>query len=252
MITTKRLAFRFFAALATALACAAPAWAVVAAADENGRFANHVVMVLTRGGDKAGFCSGVVLTSRVVLTAAHCLRAIQDMVVYYRDETGRPVLLPVQAAAAHPLYRADAIVKRTVSIDLGLVETTAPLASRFAATPLAVGEGPAVGEAAILAGYGVAREGDSKTGGALRSAKLQVRAPISHILLWAEDANHTGAGACSGDSGGPLFDAEGETVVAIVAWTSGSGAGHCGALTQGPLIAPQRDWIDSTLARWRQ
>jgi hypothetical protein len=252
MTFTRRLAFRFFAALAMGLAGVPPAWAVVGAASDDGRFAPHVVMVLTRDGDKAGFCSGVVLAPRVVLTAAHCLRAIQDMAIYYRDETGRPVLVPVQAAVAHPFYRADAIVKRTVSIDLGLVETAAPLAGRFVATPLAAGDGPAVGEAAILAGYGIAREGDPKTGGALRSAKLQVRAPISHILLWVEDANHAGAGACSGDSGGPLFDADGETVVAIVAWTSGSGAGHCGALTQGPLVAPQRDWIDSILARWEQ
>lgn len=246
---TMRLAVRF-AALVAALACAAPAGAVVGGAGEDGRFANKVVMVLTRGGDKAGFCTGVVIAPRVVLTAAHCLRPIHDMAVHFRDEKGRPVLVPVQAAATHPLYRADAIAKRVVSIDLGLVETQTPLPDRFTAARLASGDEPAVGDAAILAGYGVAREGEPKSGGALRSAALRVQAPLSRILLWAADGDQAGAGACSGDSGGPLFSGDGETVLAVVAWTSGSHGGRCGTLTQGPLIAPQRAWIDATLARW--
>ena len=252
MTEKSRVAFRVLIALAMGFAGAAPAAAVVGAASEDGRFANRVVMVLTRGGDKAGFCSGVVLAPRIILTAAHCLRPVQDMAVHYRDTNGQPVLVPVQAVAVHPLYRADAIVKRVASIDLGLVETASPLPGRFAASPLAAGEGPGVGEAAILAGYGVAREGEAKTGGALRSAALRVRAPLSHILLWAEDVAQAGAGACSGDSGGPLFSGDGDTVVAIVAWTSGSRGGHCGGVTQGPLVAPQRGWIDATLAHWGQ
>ena len=252
MTDESRRAFQVLIALALGLAGVAPAAAVVGAASQDGRFANQVVMVLTRGGDKAGFCSGVVIAPRVILTAAHCLRPVQDMAVHYRDESGQPVLIPVQAVAAHPLYRVDAIVKRVASIDLGLVETATPLPARFAAVRLAEGDGPNVGEEAILAGYGLAREGEAKTGGALRNATLQVRAPLSHILLWAEGAAQAGVGACSGDSGGPLFSADGVAVVAIVAWTSGSHGGHCGALTQGPLVAPQRGWIDATLAGWGQ
>ncbi|MBV8474223.1 MAG: trypsin-like serine protease [Hyphomicrobiales bacterium] len=234
-------------AFLAAFAAAAPAGAIVGGADDGSGFANQVVMVLTRGEDKAGFCSGVVLGPRVVLTAAHCLRPAQDMAVFFRDDKGAPVLLPVAAAASHPLYHADAVAKRIVSIDLALIELGAPLPDRFAAPRLASGDGPDVGEAAIVAGFGVTREGEPKTGGSLRSAKLQVRAPLSRILLWAGGAEQEGA--CYGDSGGPLFSSEG-TVLAIVAWSAGSHGGRCGTLTQGPLVAPQRAWIDATLVRW--
>src|SRR5271168_122991 len=74
--------------VAAGLASISPAGAVVGAAENGARFANEIVMVLNRGGDKAGFCSGVVLSPRVVLTAAHCLRAAQDMLIHYRDEAG--------------------------------------------------------------------------------------------------------------------------------------------------------------------
>ena len=209
-------------------------------------------MVLARGGDREGFCTGIVLGPRAVLTAAHCLRPARDMAVVYRDAADKPVLIAVAAAVSHPLYRANAIAERQVSIDLALVETETPLDPRFTPPPLAEGDGPAVGDETILAGYGVAREGAPASGGTLRSARLRVRAPLSSILMWAEGAAG-GAGACSGDSGAPLFLGDGETVAAIVAWTSGAGRGErCGDLTQGPLIAPQREWIAATLARWRR
>src|ERR1700728_3616043 len=57
------------AALAAPLA---PARALVGAAPDS-RFADRVAMVLIRGGDSAGFCSALVLSQRILLTAAHCL-----------------------------------------------------------------------------------------------------------------------------------------------------------------------------------
>jgi secreted trypsin-like serine protease len=229
----------------------APASAVVGPSESGARFADHLVMVLARGDDREGFCTGIVLGPRAVLTAAHCLRPTRDMAVVYRDAADKPVLVAVAAAVSHPLYRANAIAERQVSIDLALIETETPLDPRFTPLPLAEGDGPAVGDETILAGYGVAREGAPSSGGALRSARLKVRAPLSRILLWAEDGAASGAGACGGDSGAPLFLGDGQTVAAIVAWTSGAERGkHCGGLTQGPLIAPQRDWIAATLAQW--
>ena len=232
------------------LAAATPAGALVGAAPD-ARFADRVAMVLMRGPGEAGFCSALVLDSRTVLTAAHCLRSIGDMAVHYYDASGAPVVIPVEAAVAHPLYRPDAIRARVESIDVALVRTARPLDARFVGATLASGEGPAVGEPVILSGYGSTRESDWKSGGTLRSVRLAVRAPASPVLVWAADPDGRAAGACSGDSGAPIWSADGATAVAIATWAQAPHGRGCGGLTQGPRLAPLRGWIEDTQRRLR-
>ena len=139
-------------------------------------------MVLMRGKGEAGFCSALVLDSRTLLTAAHCLRPTRDMAVHYRNGSGAAVIIPVEATAAHPLYRPDAIRSRVESIDVALIRAASPLGAGFAGAALASGDGPPVGERVILSGYGAAAEGDWKSGGQLRSVTLSVREPASTVL----------------------------------------------------------------------
>jgi hypothetical protein len=239
---------RFLRSLAFAAVFVAPftsARALIGAAPD-GRFADRVAMVLIRGGDKAGFCTGLVLSPRILLTAAHCLRPLRDMAVHYRDAAGAPVIIPVEAAIAHPLYRADAIQARTLSIDLALIRTAQPLDPRFAAVAIADGGPPAIGAQVIVSGYGAAREGDWSSGGTLRSVMLAVREPASTVLIWAADPEGRAAGACSGDSGAPIWSADGSAAIAIVAWAQAPHGRGCGGLTQGPLLAPLKGWIEET------
>ena len=239
----------FWLAILPALASlTVPARALVGASPD-GRFADRVAMVLLRGPDTAGFCSALVLDSRTLLTAAHCVKATRDMAVHYRDASGAPVIIPVEAALAHPLYRPDAIRARVVSIDVALIRTARPLDSRFAGAALAAGEGPPIGEPVILTGYGTTRDGDWKSGGELRSVALAVRAPASTVLIWAADPDGAIAGACSGNSGAPIWSADGRTAIAIATWAQAPHGRGCGGLTQGPLLAPLKGWIAETRAR---
>jgi V8-like Glu-specific endopeptidase len=229
--------FLFFVA---ASSCAG---ALVGAAPD-ARYADRVAMVLMRGPGEAGFCSALVLDDRTLLTAAHCLRPVSDMAVHYRDGSGAPVVIPVEAAVAHPQYRPDAIRARVESIDVALVRTARPLGGRFVGAALGSGDGPAVGDRVVLTGYGSTREGDWRSGGQLRSVTLAVRAPASSVLVWAADPEGQVAGACSGDSGAPIWSADGSTAVAIAAWAQAPHGRGCGGLTQGPRLAPLRGWID--------
>ena len=234
--------------LAWQLGAPVPAAALVGAAPD-GRFADQVVMVLMRGGGEAGFCSALVLDSRTLLTAAHCLKDPHDMAAFYRDASGAPVVIPIVAAAAHPLYRPNAIRERVESIDVALLRTSRPLGSRFVGADIATDASLKVGETVILAGYGVTRPGDWKSGGQLRSVDLAVREPLSSVLIWAAEPHGEPAGACSGDSGAPIWSADGARALAITAWAQGLHGRGCGGLTQGPLLAPLRGWIAEVRAR---
>ena len=248
-MTPRRSRFLRTLALVAALATPfAPARGLVGAAPDS-RFADRVAMVLIRGGDKAGFCTGLVLSPRVLLTAAHCLRPLRDMAVHYRDAAGAPVVIPVDAAVSHPLYRADAIKVRALSIDLALIRAARPLPPRFVGAAIADGGPPPIGAPAIVSGYGAAREGDWASGGELRSVILAVREPASTVLIWAADPTGRAAGACSGDSGAPIWSADGSAAIAIVAWAQAAHGRGCGGLTQGPLLAPLKSWIEETERR---
>ncbi len=206
-------------------------------------------MVLMRGPGEAGFCSALVLDARTLLTAAHCLRPVRDMAIHYRDASGAPVVIPVEAAVAHPQYHADAIRARIESIDVALIRTSLPLAPRFVGASLSSGDSPRVGDSVILTGFGSTSEGDWKSGGSLRSVTLSVREPASTVLIWAADADGRVAGACSGDSGAPIWSTDGATAVAIATWAQAPHGRGCGGLTQGPRLAPLRNWIDSARRR---
>jgi hypothetical protein len=198
---------------------------------------------------KGGVCSGVVVGRDVVLTAAHCVIGSGEIRVHFRDPNGQPVLIEPAGIAVHPGYDANGIVARRRSIDLALIRVTDVLPDEFAASALSAGL-PLKSAEIVVGGYGPAREGDRKSMGTFRTAPLNAVEPYgpSRILLWAEGAR--GVGACQGDSGGPL--AAGSAVVAVTSWSQGTGRGHCGGLTQGILLAPQRDWIDQTLTGWNR
>ncbi len=235
-----------FALSTLALVSATPASAVVGPSADGAAFAQETVMVLTRGPEGSGYCTGVVLSPRAILTAAHCLRPASDMLVHFRDADGAPVVIAVTAALAHPDYRPDARVRRVRSIDVGLIETSEPLPPRFHAAEIAEGPPPAPGDGVEIVGYGLQREGEAKSGGRLRALRVPVREPRSQVLLWIGP----GGGACSGDSGGPIYGVDGASVFATVAWTEGEHGLECGSLTQGVLLAPLRAWIESAIQRW--
>jgi hypothetical protein len=167
--------------------------------------------------------------------------------VHYREQ-GAPILVEAAAIARHPDYRPNAVAERARSIDLALVRTASALPARFA--PATLASQPSLGEGGLfVAGYGLSTEGDATTAGVWRGAQLPLTEPYgsSRVLYWLGGPG--GRGACQGDSGGPVFDGGGH-VTGLVSWTTGAGRSRCGVLTQAIILAPQRGWIDATLAKW--
>ncbi len=229
---------------------AGPAMGVVGGR-EGGPAAASTLMVLNARG---GVCSGIVLSPRAILTAAHCVAGGTDIRVHWKDGGSEPVLVPPASVTLHPGYDGDAIAARRRSIDMALLRMAAPLPQRFTPATLHDGELPRAGAPITLAGYGVTREGEAQTTGTYRSASLTAVEPYGpgKLLIWAQDAKAAGkpgAGVCQGDSGGPMFSSSG-LVVAVSSWSTGASNRRCGLLSQGVLVAPQRSWIDRTLSAW--
>lgn len=244
---------RWIAAAGLALAGVAvslPAQAVLGGRD-GGPAAASTLMVLNARG---GVCTGIVLSSRAVLSAAHCAAGGTDLRVHWKDGS-EPVLLQPASVSVHPEFNGDAIANRRRSIDLVLLRLSSPLPGRFVPATLVDGGLPRAGSPVTLAGYGVLREGEARTTGTYRSAALATVEPYGpgRILIWAADpagaGKAPGPGACQGDSGGPITLAGGD-VVAVASWSTGPKGKSCGLLSQGVLVAPQRGWIDRTLSNW--
>jgi len=226
------------------LCAATSAQAVVGGTVDEGPLSRATVMVLSSNG---GVCSGIVLAADVVLTAAHCASGAAEHRVHFRDEQGQPILLEPSAKEIHPDYDAKAVERRTRSIDLAILRVPTPLPDRFSAATLS--SSLASKDAQIfVGGYGAARENDARSTGTFRAAQLRVVKPYgpSKILVWAKGDDN--AGACNGDSGGPI--SHGSAVFALTTWTTGAKGRSCGSYTQGILLGPQRDWIDRVLANW--
>ena len=237
---------RLFMILAALGLTTGGASALVGPTNDGGAYAAHVVMALAQARGGSGFCSGAVLAPNIVLTAAHCVAAPGATRIHFRDSAGKPVLMEVARVARHPGFRADAVAARAKSIDLALVETKEALPSSFSA--VAIGDAPgAVGAPFDVAGFGVAQPGVASTSGVLRRAQLSLRAPLSNVLLWLDSPG--GAGACTGDSGAPVFS--NGALVGIVAFAQGQNGRGCGGLTQAVRLAPYRGWIEQTLSGWR-
>lgn len=227
----------------------AGAQGLVGKSGSGGGASRHTVMVLKAAKSGAANCSGVVMSPSVVLTAAHCVTpALQIAVLTAGSNKAVPVL--ANRVSIHPEYVPDAIRKRVRSIDLALVHLSEPLAAHFAPPRIASRTTPSLGSEYLIAGFGIVDEAKARLDGELRSGTLRARNPLSTILLWAEDPQRKGFGACTGDSGGPIFNANASELVAITVWSTGERGRKCGDLTQGVLLGPHTRWIETTMRQW--
>lgn len=243
--------------LAAALAlAAAPAAAMVGGApvDETGLGRSVVTIIGSRG----NFCSGAVIAPNLVLSAAHCIKPGADYKIVLYDAQRTPQVRDVRRVATHPSFSERGIAAHRAGADVALLQLVEPLpASKSPAvlgTPL---EPIAPGQSFRVAGIGVTAPGDGKSGGTARTAALVSTSKPGRLQIRLVDPAASnarpGLGACTGDSGAPVFQRQGgdAVIVGVVSWsTAANNAAGCGGLTGVTPLTLYRDWIVQTARGW--
>jgi hypothetical protein len=243
-----RAMLRIAIALACLLAAPLAAHAIVGGAPAApAELARSVVLIV---GSRGNFCSGVALARDLVLTAAHCVLPGADYKIVEYDAAKQPLLRDVARVMAHPKFDLKTMLAHRATADVALLKLAAPLASAVPAKLFGNGFTVAPGDVFTIAGTGVAIRGDGKSGGTVRAAQLVATGKPGNLQVRLYDAasrgDKSGLGACTGDSGAPVFRIDGDNalVVGVVSWSTGSAnQGGCGGLTGVTPLTLYLSWL---------
>jgi Trypsin len=212
--------------------------------------------VVTIIGSHGNVCSGSLIAPNIVLTAGHCIAP--DTKYRVLDYTTQPPrLVTAQNAATHPQFNLQTMRAHRATADVALLLLPSSVPSKVPAL-LGTPHSPvAPGAHFMIAGVGVTVSGGDLGIGTIRAASLVATGQPGRLQLRLVDpaTNNTsnGLGACTGDSGAPVFEYQGEraVIVGVVSWSTGAhNAAGCGGLTGVTPLTDYRDWILQTARGW--
>jgi len=206
-------------------------------------------------GSHGNFCTGVAIARDLVLTAAHCVPAGAQFKQVELDANKQPIMKDVLTVARHPQFNLKTMLAHRATADVALVKLGRAL--NVTPVPLMVSRGRVpVGERFAVYGYGMSVPTDANTSATLRAATLVATGQPGNLQLRLVDpatgGKTNGLGACTGDSGGPVYqDAGGYfAVMGVVSWSTGANAtSGCGGLTGVTPIELYRSWIVETATK---
>lgn len=160
------------------------------------------------------FCTGTLVTKRVIVTAAHCFEDVRAARIAFAigpNANAPQTLLRVAQLAQHPQYDGQAI-RNDIAV--------AVLAEDAAVTPIPVNEQALdaswVGKSLSFVGYGVTNGWTGAGNGVKRAVSMPIAQVGATQFAYGDRTRNT----CFGDSGGPALVDRGNGQLAVVGVTS--------------------------------
>lgn len=219
----------------------------------------QLLMGFRRGNEVGvGQCSGTLIAKDLVLTAAHCVKNLEDPEAQFlviMAKLGNGQTIKASAWRAHPSYKriedyiGAAKALRPIN-DIALVRLEQPagagtLLAQLPSAAMAIGQS----EDMVVAGYGRTNPTDSSTTGTLffawTSGEMKSVRDGSDLQI-----EMTGVQPCSGDSGGPIFRAS-ESKPLVVLGVTSHVKGQCESMARAISVSHHLPWIRATAAEFK-
>ncbi len=208
------------------------------------------------------FCSGTIIGSRLIVTAAHCLQELKG-----RTEKGGPLLpqasdwkisfdtqvradgrvIAAEKVIPHPDWNPAATLSPAPGSkpnDIGLIILSEDIPADMEAAAIAAPSVKVNGQEAALAGFGVTKDRNTNDTGALRTLISKFSAENGKIARVSHGAWFKGI--CAGDSGGPAYVKIDEKWQLVGAASTGAelpGLGCAGSNSNSTDIRYYKEWI---------
>ena len=242
-------------AVAAALLLSTPAHAIVGGGAPSAEGVGRSVVTIV--GSRGNFCTGALIAPTLVLTAAHCVQPGAEYKIVDYGAGRQPQLQDVKSVAVHPGFNMQAMLAHRATADVALLQLETPAKGKAPATLGTPNIPIMVGSRFTIAGIGVTVRGDGKSGGTIRVAGLIATGKPGTLQIRLVDpvgqGTRDGLGACTGDSGAPVFEdkPDGPVIIGVVSWSTGpNGAAGCGGLTGVTPLTLYRDWMLQTARQW--